>query len=210
MRPVTRGASSRSPRYLDGVPLFHPIELIDAAIRGVNPLVTGRSNIAVGTPDVEETAAARRAGLIARRSRRQPVDPLDGGWLRSVRLAHRFRAEFGARLCERSVASRPTAGSGEALNERSRTFATTEDRACRSRPRATPQHHGGRLTEACDLCLVIDRSRQGVGGRLNRGRIACLDDGVDVQFVELIGVCIATSDNCPHWRLVLQRPCGYT
>ncbi|CAN7697824.1 heterodisulfide reductase-related iron-sulfur binding cluster [Mycolicibacterium frederiksbergense] len=28
-------------RYLDGVPLFHPIELIDASIRGVNPL-TGR------------------------------------------------------------------------------------------------------------------------------------------------------------------------
>ena len=25
-------------RYLDGVPLFHPIELIDASIRGVNPL----------------------------------------------------------------------------------------------------------------------------------------------------------------------------
>jgi len=41
-------------RYLDGVPLFHPIELIDAAIRGVNPLVTGRSIIAVGTPDGEE------------------------------------------------------------------------------------------------------------------------------------------------------------
>jgi glycolate oxidase iron-sulfur subunit len=25
-------------RYLDGVPLFHPVELIDASIRGVNPL----------------------------------------------------------------------------------------------------------------------------------------------------------------------------
>jgi glycolate oxidase iron-sulfur subunit len=41
-------------RYLDGVPLFHPIELIDASIRGVNPLVTSDQTSHSATQGGEE------------------------------------------------------------------------------------------------------------------------------------------------------------
>ncbi len=36
-------------RHLDGMPLFHPIELVDAAIRGVNPFASQRSIMGVET-----------------------------------------------------------------------------------------------------------------------------------------------------------------
>ncbi|KMO79160.1 MULTISPECIES: (Fe-S)-binding protein [Mycolicibacterium] len=46
-------------RYLDGVPLFHPIELIDASIRGVNLLTATASNLSDANPQTTLSSSSK-------------------------------------------------------------------------------------------------------------------------------------------------------
>lgn len=50
-------------RYLDGVPLFHPIELIDASIRGVNPLAATTSTLSDANPQTPQGSSPSLLGV---------------------------------------------------------------------------------------------------------------------------------------------------